>query len=689
MIDWAGSPARLALQALPAAIIVYDSQHRLVMANQRMLELAGVDQRWLAPNTPLSDVLVLFMMRGLFGEGDPAAQLAEFTRLDRSKPSRRMLRLADGTTLEARVQPMADGGFIECFTDVTAFTGPLETSRQDLRRLEEVFNQLSLGVAVFKQDELLLFNPAYPKLTGLPANQARPGLTALELNALQAARGEFTLEQQEEWHAQRAARSPGKRSSTERRRPSGTALRLETYPLGDDITLYEFSDVTAERRAQEEAQRRALLLDIVLAALPVGVTVYGPDLRVRLINAAFNAISDGYHVKVGDELATVLRARAVAGMYGPVDPEEHVRRVMSRMHEPHTRMHRRSDGRVVSIRSKPLPDGGRVVVASDITALHEAEAQSRAQAARLLSMLEGMRHGIALFDGQGRVVAANALAAQMCGLPANAMAPGAMLSDLTRAQAAAGEHDDATQALDFIATASLAEAPSRYIRTRPDGSIIEVRTDPMPDGGFVRTYSDITELRRAQQRLATMLDGMRHGIALFDAQHRLVATNRAIAQMLNIPQSLLQPGIAYAEMVGQMRQMGLLGADQPSIDTAMAKLFSDLRQPARYTCTRPDGRMLEAVRDPLPDGGFILTYVDVSNAEQAQQGAITPALQAPLGTIIALAQALQPQPDAPARAERLQSIRAAGAQLLAVIDDMLQAASAETQPMPATESPPP
>jgi hypothetical protein len=193
------------------------------------------------------------MMRGLFGEGDPAAQLAEFKRLDRSKPSRRMLRLADGTTVEARVQPMADGGFIECFTDVTAFTGPLETSRQDLRLLEEVFNQLSLGVAVFKQDELLLYNPAYPRLTGLPANQARTGLTATQLNDMQAARGEFTPEQREEWEAHRASRDPGKRSSMERRRPNGTALRLETYPLADETTLYEFSDVTAERRAQEEA----------------------------------------------------------------------------------------------------------------------------------------------------------------------------------------------------------------------------------------------------------------------------------------------------------------------------------------------------------------------------------------------------------------------------------------------------
>ena len=56
--DWAGSPARLALQALPAAVIVYDAQHRLVIANQRMLELAGVDQRWLAPNTPLRDTRI-------------------------------------------------------------------------------------------------------------------------------------------------------------------------------------------------------------------------------------------------------------------------------------------------------------------------------------------------------------------------------------------------------------------------------------------------------------------------------------------------------------------------------------------------------------------------------------------------------------------------------------------------------
>jgi len=795
MSDWAGSPARLTLQAMTSAIIVYDAQHRLVMVNQRMLDLAGVDQRWLAPNTPLSDVLVLFMMRGLFGEGDPAAQLAEFTRLDRSKPSRRLLRLTDGTTLEARVQPMADGGFIECFTDVTAFTGPLETSRQDLRLLEEVFNQLSLGVAVFKQDELLLYNPAYPRLTGLPANQARTGLTATQLNDMQAARGEFTPEQREEWEAHRASRDPGKRSSMERRRPNGTALRLETYPLADETTLYEFSDVTAERRAQEEAQRRALLLDIVLAALPIGIAVYGPDQRVRLVNVAFNNIYPGHHLKIGDELETELRARALAGIFGPGDPERHVRKLLTQVARPEAALRRRPVGRLVSLRGEPLPDGGRVIVVSDVTALHDAEARARAQADTLRSMLEGMRHGIALFDSQGRVVAANALAAALCGLPADVMVPGAMLADLSRAQRAAGEFDNtvqrlgfittaklaeaplnytrtrpdgsiievrtdmmpdggfvrtysditelrrakdqlsamlegmrhgialfdsqdrlvaanalaaqmcglpadivlpgaaladmartqtatgeydaATQALEFVVSARLAEAPPRYIRNRPDGSVIEVRTNQTPDGGFVRTYSDITELRRAQERLSTMLEGMRHGIVLFDAQHRLAATNGAIRHMLDMPDSLMQPGIPYAEIVDRMRELGLIGSHQGSVDAVMEKLTGDLRQPARYTSTRRDGRVLEAVRDPLPDGGFILTYVDISGSQPTQdapQAAINPALQAPLSTIIGLAQALQP--DAPAQADQLQSIRDAGEHLLAVIDEMLQAARA-------------
>ena len=52
-------------------------------------------------------------------------------------------------------------------------------------------------------------------------------------------------------------------------------------------------------------------------------------------------------------------------------------------------------------------------VTTDITALHQAEAQASERAALLGVMLDNMRHGIALFDAGRRLVTANALAARL------------------------------------------------------------------------------------------------------------------------------------------------------------------------------------------------------------------------------------------------------------------------------------
>ena len=42
----------------------------------------------------------------------------------------------------------------------------------------------------------------------------------------------------------------------------------------------------------------------------------------------------------------------------------------------------------------------------------------------------------------------------------------------------------------------------RVERTRPDGRVLEVRVNPVPGGGFVAIYGDITERKRAEERSA-------------------------------------------------------------------------------------------------------------------------------------------------------------------------------------------
>ncbi|MBX9758362.1 MAG: response regulator [Beijerinckiaceae bacterium] len=41
--------------------------------------------------------------------------------------------------------------------------------------------------------------------------------------------------------------------------------------------------------------------------------------------------------------------------------------------------------------------------------------------------------------------------------------------------------------------------PKSYTRTRPNGTVLEIRSDPMPDGSLIQTYTDITELARAKE----------------------------------------------------------------------------------------------------------------------------------------------------------------------------------------------
>src|SRR6266704_3362249 len=67
----------------------------------------------------------------------------------------------------------------------------------------------------------------------------------------------------------------------------------------------------------------------------------------------------------------------------------------------------------------------------------------------------------------------------------------------------------------------------RYERTRPDGRVIEVRRNPVPDGGFVFIYADITERKRAEETIRIARDAAEKALRdLQAAQDRLVQTEK-------------------------------------------------------------------------------------------------------------------------------------------------------------------
>ena len=75
-------------------------------------------------------------------------------------------------------------------------------------------------------------------------------------------------------------------------------------------------------------------------------------------------------------------------------------------------------------------------------------------------------------------------------------------ADFIRYLAARGEFgagaDPETELQRYVTNAA---RHCSFERTRPDGAVVEIRPNPMPEGGFVLIYSDITERKRSDAEI--------------------------------------------------------------------------------------------------------------------------------------------------------------------------------------------
>jgi PAS domain S-box-containing protein len=137
-------------------------------------------------------------------------------------------------------------------------------------------------------------------------------------------------------------------------------------------------------------------------------------------------------------------------------------------------------------------------VGVDITDLrrHETEAERRARVVEAL--LENLEEGVGLIDRNLNAIAFNTRLLDYLRLPQGSIAPGDPFEKILRMLAAAGEYGDEDPETAVRRRMEMARSrkPLTNDRTTPAGRILEIRTNPMPDGGFVIRYNDVTEARR-------------------------------------------------------------------------------------------------------------------------------------------------------------------------------------------------
>jgi PAS domain S-box-containing protein len=155
----------------------------------------------------------------------------------------------------------------------------------------------------------------------------------------------------------------------------------------------------------------------------------------------------------------------------------------------------------------------------------------------------------------------------------------------------------------------------------PSGQALQIREHRMADGCLVGIYSDVTDLKAEEARLRqrelahksrllqSTLDTIDHGIAVFDADHLLVAWNLRYFELLALPLDLAQAGTPLDALLTVSPTMARLCPPQ----------LGPLTRISRFEEAQPAGLVLELARFPMPDGGFVISASDITSLKAGEE----------------------------------------------------------------------
>ena len=230
-------------------------------------------------------------------------------------------------------------------------------------------------------------------------------------------------------------------------------------------------------------------------------------------------------------------------------------------------------------------------------------------AAEIAILLDNLPVGVALVDAGLNVRIFNRRARRMLGFPESLFAGGMpSLRELFLFNARRGEYGDGDpQALaDQLVERARRREPHHFERDRPDGSVLDIRGEPLPGGGFVTIWTDVTARKRAEReaeararQLDLVMNNVPGKLAFFDAQLRCVYSNERELVFGGTPSG--DDGKTLRELVGDAVYARIEGYFRQALDGV----------PSAYhrSFVRPDGSegYLQVSTAPhrAPDGTVI------------------------------------------------------------------------------------
>ena len=249
-------------------------------------------------------------------------------------------------------------------------------------QLRTALEHMSGRFFIVDQDlNYLVVNDRYRELYELPEALVRKGKSMIEVLRFRAERGDYGPGDPEKLLQERIE---GYRSGQVERTvdtvPGGRVIETLRAPSGDGGVISVSSDITEQKRAEEDLAKKEAQLRIALDSVPGGIRYVDRDRNYVFFNAQYSKLydfPDGL-LKVGDSTRVENLYQAERGDLGSGKPEELTDAWLAELpvDTERTSWERATvHGRILQVRTSPAPTGGYVSIVTDITERKKIEAE--------------------------------------------------------------------------------------------------------------------------------------------------------------------------------------------------------------------------------------------------------------------------------------------------------------------------
>lgn len=456
-------------------------------------------------------------IQAILGPSDSAALEGQYLRLEKeAKPFSIKVQTEDKKTLRLRgtAGSASDGSdkfrilWAEDISEEDDKQTGLKTARERAEQQLIVMKGSleSLPVPVWLRDgtaDLNWVNKAYASLIGSTPDEVTNGQIEIMISPKSQGRPPKDL-------ARDALRDGKPQQSTTHIIVGGKRrwVEITEMPLpGTHQTLGYLRDITREEEIQSELERHRSANKTLLEQLRSAIAIFSADQGLEFFNSAFAAqwgLEDQWlntKPKLGDILEKLRDNRRLPEQADFRKYKQGWLDMFTRLIDPHEDMLYLPDGSAVRMLIVPHPMGGLMMTFEDVTSRLELESNYNTLIAVQKETLDNLAEGVVVYGGDGRLKLWNPAFAKLWDLNPEELEGGPHINKIVDRKSGFFPESEwqkirkdlVGQALDRMAR------EGRLVRT--DRVHIWYATMPLPDGGVMVSYYDVTDTERVENAL--------------------------------------------------------------------------------------------------------------------------------------------------------------------------------------------